>query len=81
MITKFMNDIILLDPDLIVCHDASKILDTLICRLPRLKTDRNVKMKFGRLNMLRDGSKSNQTQRVNKFIAGRLLVDTYLHAK
>jgi hypothetical protein len=43
--------------------------------------DRNTKTKFGRLNFVRDLSKTNQTQRINTFIAGRLLVDTFNHSK
>jgi hypothetical protein len=62
-----------------VCHDASNILDSLICRLGKI--DKNSKIKFGRLKTPRDVSKSNQTQRINSFIAGRLLVDTFFHAK
>jgi hypothetical protein len=68
-----------LDPDFIVCHDSSKILDSLICRLGKI--DKNSKTKFSRLKLSRDVSKSNQVQRINNFIAGRLLVDTYFHAK
>lgn len=81
MISRFIADVVRLDPDFIVCHDSSKILDTLVCRLPKIAGDRNMKNKFGRLNIIRDLSKINQYQRINKFIAGRLLVDTYLHAK
>lgn len=40
-----------------------------------------MKIKFGRLRILRDNSKSNQSQRINNFIAGRLLVDTFVHSK
>lgn len=81
MIGRFLADVVRLDPDFIVCHDSSKILDTLVCRLPKLSGDKNIRSKFGRLNTIRDLSKINQYQRINKFIAGRLLVDTYLHAK
>ena len=81
MIGRFMADIVRLDPDFIVCHDSSKILDTLVCRLPKLSNDKNSRNKFGRLNIFRDLSKNNQYQRLSKFVAGRLLVDTYLHSK
>ena len=78
MLSRFEADIKFLDPDFIVCHDSSKILDTLICRILRLG---NNKTKFGRINFFKDSSRTNQTQRINTFIAGRLLVDTYSHAK
>jgi len=39
------------------------------------------KSKIGRFNIYKDVSKTNQTQRINTFIAGRLLVDTFLHSK
>lgn len=45
------------------------------------KLDKNAKIKFGRLRIARDVSKTNQTQRINSFLAGRLLVDTFLHSK
>ena len=80
MLARFEADIKKYDPDFLICHDSSKILDTLICRLGKLG-DKNTKTKFGRLNLFRDLSKSNQTQRINGFIAGRLLVDTFLHSK
>jgi hypothetical protein len=72
-------DIIKYDPDFLVCHDVSKILDTLICRQSKL--DRNTKSRFGRLKTVAETAKSNQAQRVSSFIAGRLLVDTYTHSK
>ena len=79
MLSRFHADINCYDPDFLVCHDASKILDSLIYRLAKL--DKNSKIKFGRLRLPRDVSKSNQTQRINMFIAGRLLVETFIHAK
>jgi len=48
MIGKFIADINRLDPDVIVCHDASKIIDVLIQRLSQLG-EKNLKPKLGRL--------------------------------
>ena len=79
MLSRFEADLKFYDPDFIICHDSSKILDTLICRILRLGTKN--KTKIGRLNLFKDPSKTNQTQRINSFIAGRLLVDTFIHAK
>lgn len=36
MFGKFIADLNRLDPDVIVCHDASKILDTLIQRMAQV---------------------------------------------
>ena len=79
MLSRFEADLKFYDPDFIVCHDSSKILDTLICRIMKLGS----KNKLGRFRIFKDSGKSNQnqSQRINTFIAGRLLVDTFLHAK
>lgn len=79
ILARFEADILKYDPDFLICHDVSATLDTLICRLGKI--DKSAKIKFGRLKLPRDVSKSNQTQRINTFIAGRLLVDTFFHAK
>lgn len=79
MLSRFQADICKFDPDFIVCHDSSTLLDFLICKLAKL--DKNAKIKFSRLRLAREPSKINQTQRINSFLAGRLLVDTFLHSK
>lgn len=80
MIAQFQADLRRYDPDVLVCHDSSRILDALIQRMARLgeKQDRP---RLGRLVHLFELNKSNQNQRINSAIAGRLLVDTFLHAK
>jgi hypothetical protein len=81
MIGKFRADINRLDPDVIVCHDSSRILDTLIQRMNQLG-DRNVKAKLGRLvHNTYINTSSNQHQRLNAALAGRLVVDTFIHSK
>jgi hypothetical protein len=75
----FASDLIKLDPDVIVCHDASKILDTLIQRTIQL-TSKQYRPKLGRLIHYLE-SMNNQHSRISTSIAGRLLVDTYLHSK
>lgn len=81
MISKFKAELNRLDPDVIVCHDSSRILDTLIQRMAQLG-DKNMKPKLGRLvHSMYTGSTSNQQQRLSASLAGRLLVDTFLHSK
>ena len=81
MISKFKAELNRLDPDVIVCHDSSRILDTLIQRMNQLG-DKNVKPKLGRLvHNTYTGNTSNQIQRLNAALAGRLVVDTYIHSK
>lgn len=80
MLAKFQADLKKYDPDVLVCHDSSKILDTLIQRIIRIG-DRNEKPKLGRFVFSHEVSKINQMQRINSSIAGRLLVDTFLHSK
>jgi len=48
MIAQFQADLRKYDPDMIVCHDASRILDTLIQRLIRI-SDKNDRPRLGRL--------------------------------
>lgn len=80
MIAKFLSDLNRLDPDAIVCHDASRILDTLIQRMAQLG-DKNARPKLGRLNHYYNLSTANQHQRISSALAGRLLVDTFIHSK
>lgn len=81
MIHKFKTDLNRLDPDVIVCHDSSRILDTLIQRMSQLG-DKNVKAKLGRLvHNSYSGATSNQHQRLSSSLAGRLIVDTFIHSK
>lgn len=81
MISKFKAELNRLDPDVIVCHDSSRIIDTLIQRMTQLG-DKNVKAKLGRLvHSMYTGASSNQQQRLSASLAGRLLVDTFIHSK
>lgn len=79
LLSQFEAYILKTDPDFLVCHDSSKILDSLIFRYGKI--DKNQRTKLSRLKIARDVSKNNQVQRINSFIAGRLLVDTYIHSK
>jgi hypothetical protein len=40
MLARFLADVTKLDPDVLACHDSSKIIDTLIQRLMKIN-DRN----------------------------------------
>jgi DNA polymerase alpha subunit A len=80
MIAQFQADLRKYDPDVLVCHDSSRILDTLIQRMAKL-SDKQDRPRLGRLVHLHELNKSNQQQRINSTIAGRLLVDTFIHAK
>ena len=80
MFGKFVADLNRLDPDVIVCHDASKIIDSLIQRMAQLG-DKNLRPKLGRLNHAFNLSSSNQQQRITSAVAGRLIVDTFIHSK
>jgi DNA polymerase elongation subunit (family B) len=80
MFGKFVADLYRLDPDVIVCHDASKILDTLIQRMAQVG-DKNERPKLGRLNHSYNLNSSNQHQRITSALAGRLIVDTFIHSK
>ena len=80
MIALFQAELRRYDPDVLVCHDSSKILDTLIQRISRLG-DKQDRPRLGRLVHLHELNKSNQQQRINSTIAGRLLVDTFTHAR
>lgn len=80
LLGKFVADINYLDPDVFVCHDSSKILDVLIQRMSQLG-DKNLKPKLGRLVHYFNASSTNQHQRITSSLAGRLLVDTFVHSK
>ena len=80
MIGKFMADLNALDPDVIVCHDASKVLDLLIQRMT-VMGDKHLKPKLGRLVHHYNVHSSNQNQRITAALAGRLIVDTFIHSK
>ncbi len=80
MFALFQAELRRLDPDLIVCHDSAKILDTLIQRMARIG-DKVEKPRLGRLVFAHELSKSNQNQRIGSTVAGRLVCDTYLHSK
>lgn len=79
MIAAFQADLRRFDPDVLVCHDSSRILDALIQRMAKL--DKQSRPQLGRLVHLHELNRSNQQQRINSTIAGRLLVDTFIHAK
>ena len=80
MLALFQAEVRKYDPDVLVCHDSSKVLDTLIQRIAKLG-DKQDRPKLGRLIHYHELNKSNQQQRINNAIAGRLLVDTFVHAK
>lgn len=80
MIGQFLADVNRLDPDVLVCHDSSNIMDVLIQRISQLG-DKNTRPKLGRLVHYYNCNSSNQQQRINSAIAGRLLVDTFIHSK
>jgi DNA polymerase alpha subunit A len=80
MIALFQAELRRYDPDVLVCHDSSRIIDTLIQRISKLG-DKQDRPRLGRLVHLHELNKSNQQQRINSTIAGRLLVDTFIHAK
>lgn len=69
------------DPDIIICHDSSYIIDTLILRMQALSTNKYDRPRLGRFVITHELSKHNQVQRITSSLAGRLLADTYLHAK
>jgi hypothetical protein len=48
MFALFQAELRRLDPDVLVCHDSAKILDTLIQRMARIG-DKNEKPRLGRL--------------------------------
>lgn len=49
MFGLFQAELRRIDPDVVVCHDSAKILDTLIQRMARIG-DKLEKPKLGRLN-------------------------------
>jgi DNA polymerase elongation subunit (family B) len=80
MIALFQAEVRKYDPDVLVCHDSSRVLDSLIQRMIKLG-DKFDRPHLGRLIYPHEVSKVNQNQRINSTIAGRLLVDTFLHSK
>jgi hypothetical protein len=80
MIARFLSDVYFYDPDVLACHDSARILDMLIQRLMQLN-DKNDKPRIGRLVNYQNISSTNQMSRINSTIAGRLLVDTFVHSK
>lgn len=80
MFALFQAEIRKLDPDVLVCHDSAKILDSLIQRMVRIG-DRQEKPKLGRLVYSHQLSSVNQNQRIGSTVAGRLVCDTFLHSK
>ena len=80
MFAIFQSELRRLDPDVLVCHDSSKTLDTLIQRMARVG-DKQDRPRLGRLIFNHELSKSNQVQRISQSIAGRLLCDTFSHAR
>ena len=83
MLGMFESEVRRLDPDVMVCHDGSKILDTLIQRIYKLggESNRHSKPMLGRLSHGHEFSKHNQHQRISGSLAGRLVCDTFIHAK
>ena len=68
------------DPDILVCHDATMVLDTIITRIETLNMKE--KTRLSRLGANRQiSSPGNLRQKLMLMLAGRLLVDTYFHAK
>lgn len=78
LLSRFIAEVNSLDPDFLVCHDACNVLDALISRLERLKN--NQVGKLGRLVKVKQLPR-NMNQKINAVISGRLLVDTFVHAK
>ena len=79
MFALFQAELRRLDPDILVCHDGAKILDTLVQRMGRL--DKHDKPRLGRLIFNHELSKVNQNQRIGSTVAGRLVCDTFQHSK
>ena len=79
MFAQFQAEIRRLDPDVLVCHDSAKIIDTLIQRMARL--GKQEKPRLGRLIYPHQLNMSNQTQRISSTVAGRLVCDTFQHSK
>jgi DNA polymerase elongation subunit (family B) len=80
MIAEFLNDLKMLDPDVLACHDSAKVLDVLIQRMAQLN-ERSEKPRLGRLIHFETTHAHNQQQRLTNAISGRLLADTYTHSK
>jgi DNA polymerase elongation subunit (family B) len=80
MIAQFLSDVYFYDPDVLICHDSARIIDVLIQRLMQIN-DKNDKPRIGRLIHFPSLSITNQNSRISNAIAGRLLVDTFVHSK
>lgn len=80
LISRFLEAIEGFDPDVLACHDATMALDTVISRCDFLNIKE--KARLGRLGSSRlIPNITNMKQRQMLVLAGRLLVDTYIHAK
>ena len=79
MFAQFQAELRRLDPDVLVCHDSAKIIDTLIQRMARL--GKQEKPRLGRLIYPHQLNMSNQTQRISSTVAGRLVCDTFQHSR
>jgi DNA polymerase elongation subunit (family B) len=78
LLSRFVAEVNALDPDFLVCHDACNALDALISRLEKLKN--NQVGKLGRLVKAKQLPR-NMNQKIHAVISGRLLIDTFVHAK
>ena len=80
LLSHFFEAIQGFDPDILVCHDATMALDMIVTRADMLNMKE--KAKLGRLGSNRIiAQMPNMKQRQMLILAGRLLVDTFLHAK
>lgn len=79
MFAQFQADIRKLDPDILVCHDSAKILDTLIQRMARIENKERPRL--GRLIFSHNYNAHSQIQRISSTVAGRLVCDTFQHSK
>lgn len=81
MFERFAADVKMYDPDLIVCHDAATVIGFLQNRMNYLGRTK-AKPKFSRfIGAHEAGEKASSTQKMNSFLAGRLIVDTFNHSK
>ena len=80
MFGLFQAEVMRLDPDVLVCHDSAKVLDTLIQRMAKIG-DKHDKPRLGRLLHPHVLSGVNQNQRIGVTVAGRLVCDTFVHSK
>ena len=79
MFGLFQAEVRRLDPDVLICHDSAKIIDTLIQRMAKL--GKYEKPRLGRLVYAHHLNMSNQSQRISSTVAGRLVCDTFQHSK